>query len=73
MAQTGDHAQPVGGLQLLLDEESEAQPLDGILADGGQALAVVGEGFATAAQWLGGLAFAGIGVGLYRGLLRKQP
>jgi putative OPT family oligopeptide transporter len=36
-------------------------------------LAVVGEGFATAAQWLGGLAFAGIGVGLYRGLLRKQP
>ncbi|MDR7298326.1 putative OPT family oligopeptide transporter [Pelomonas aquatica] len=36
-------------------------------------LAVVGEGFATAAQWLGGLAFAGIGIGLYRGLLRKQP
>lgn len=39
----------------------------------GAPLALVGESFATTAQWLGGLAFAGIGVGLYLWLLRKQP
>ena len=33
VAQAGDDAQPVGDLQLLLDEEAESQALHGILAD----------------------------------------
>ena len=41
--QAGDHAQPVGGLQLLLDEEAESQALHGILADGRTAHATFGE------------------------------
>ncbi|NCT82680.1 MAG: oligopeptide transporter, OPT family [Comamonadaceae bacterium] len=39
----------------------------------GAPLALVGEGFATTAQVLGLLAFAGIGIGLYAWLLKKQP
>lgn len=35
-------------------------------------LALVGEGFATTAQWLGTLAFAGVGFGLYRWLLSRS-
>ncbi|MFT7776858.1 OPT family oligopeptide transporter [Roseateles sp.] len=39
----------------------------------GAPLALVGEGFAAAGQLLGLLAFAGLGVGLYAWLLKKQP
>jgi len=39
----------------------------------GAPLALVGESFATAGQVLGFMAFAGIGFGLYRWLLSKQP
>lgn len=39
----------------------------------GAPLALVGEGFAGTGRLLGLLAFAGIGFGLYRWLLRKQP
>lgn len=35
-------------------------------------LALVGDGFASTAQWLGTLAFVGIGYGLYRWLLRRS-
>ena len=38
----------------------------------GAPLALVGESFFTASQWLGGLAFAGIGVGMYAWLLKRQ-
>ena len=50
MAQPRDHAQPFGGLQLLLDEEPEAEALHGILADGGETLAIVGQVQADAAD-----------------------
>lgn len=43
-----------------------------VFSGNGAPLALVGESFATAAQWLGGLAFAGIGLGLYAWLLKKQ-
>jgi putative OPT family oligopeptide transporter len=38
----------------------------------GAPLALVGESFFTASQWLGGLAFAGIAFGLYAWLLKRQ-
>ncbi len=42
-----------------------------VFSGNGAPLALVGEGFATAGQVLGLLAFAGIGVGLYRWLLGR--
>ena len=44
-----------------------------VFSGNGAPLALVGDSFATAGQVLGLLAFAGIGIGLYRWLLKKQP
>jgi putative OPT family oligopeptide transporter len=44
-----------------------------VFSGNGAPLALVGDSFATAGQVLGFLAFAGIGIGLYRWLLKKQP
>ena len=43
-----------------------------VFSGNGVPLALVGDSFATAGQVLGLLAFAGIGIGLYRWLLSKQ-
>ncbi len=62
--QASDHAQPVGGLHLLLGEEAQSQALHGILSDGRAAHATFGEieayladvvesGFDTEAQLAG--------------------
>ncbi len=44
-----------------------------VFSGNGAPLALVGESFATTGQVLGFLAFAGIGLGLYRWLLKQQP
>ncbi|PZP28687.1 MAG: oligopeptide transporter, OPT family [Roseateles depolymerans] len=43
-----------------------------VFSGNGAPLALVGESFAPTAQWLGTLAFAGVGVALYRWLLRLK-
>ncbi len=59
---------------LIVGESLIGVVLAAVVVFSGQAtpLALVGEGFFTASEWLGGLAFVGIGVALYAWLLKRS-